>query len=145
MLKTGLFDEPYRAVDFMYEGNQITVGDKKQPVVGRLVFNSSSQYDAQTEHLLYTPLIKADNARLFDLELEASTGVAQIADRLFLSATTDGINYGREQMISQNAPFRYDQRIIWKRIGRIRKNVGFKIRVITKAPVTLSDLTVRAE
>ncbi|MEM8006945.1 packaged DNA stabilization protein, partial [Morganella morganii subsp. sibonii] len=26
-----------------------------------------------------------------------------------------------------------------------RKNVGFKIRVITKAPVTLSDLTVRAE
>ncbi|EJD6037787.1 hypothetical protein M0J18_RS04975 [Morganella morganii] len=145
VLKTGLFDEPYRAVDFMYEGNQITVGDKKQPVVGRLVFNASSQYDAQTEHLLYTPLIKADNARLFDLELEASTGVAQIADRLFLSATTDGINYGREQMISQNAPFRYDQRIIWKRIGRIRKNVGFKIRVITKAPVTLSDLTVRAE
>ncbi|WP_371319700.1 packaged DNA stabilization protein [Vibrio parahaemolyticus] len=35
--------------------------------------------------------------------------------------------------------------MIWKRIGRIRKNVGFKIRVITKAPVTLSDLTVRAE
>lgn len=129
----------------LISSERLTVGDKKQPAVGRLVFNASSQYDAQAEHLLYTPLIKADNARLFDLELEASTGVAQIADRLFLSATTDGINYGREQMISQNAPFRYDQRIIWKRIGRIRKNVGFKIRVITKAPVTLSDLTVRAE
>ncbi|MEQ5075895.1 packaged DNA stabilization protein [Providencia alcalifaciens] len=145
ILKTGLYDDPYRAIDFMYEDNQITVGDKKSGLVGKLAFDKSSQYDKQAEHILYTPMVKADNARVFDLELEASTGVAQIADRLFLSATTDGINFGREQMIDQNAPFRYDMRAIWRRVGRVRKNIGFKIRVITKSPVTLSDLSVRVE
>lgn len=90
-------------------------------------------------------MIKADNARLFDFELEASTGVAQIANKLFLTTTTNGINYGREQMIEQNSPFCYDQRIIWQRIGRIRKNIGFKVRVITNSPVTLSDLSLRIE
>lgn len=95
--------------------------------------------------MLFTPLFKADNARVFDFELEASTGVAQIAENLFLSATTDGINYGREQLIPWNAPFVYDRRVIWKRIGRIRKNVGFKVRIITKAPVTLSGCQVRIE
>ncbi|MGW1369523.1 packaged DNA stabilization protein [Providencia hangzhouensis] len=145
ILKTGLYDEPYRAIDFMYEDNQITVGDKKSGLVGKLAFDKSSQYDQQAEHILYTPMVKADNARVFDLELEASPGVAQIADRLFLSATTDGINFGREQMIDQNAPFRYDMRAIWRRVGRVRKNIGFKIRVITKSPVTLSDLSMRVE
>ncbi|MRE42897.1 hypothetical protein GII65_00915, partial [Escherichia coli] len=61
------------------------------------------------------------------------------------SATTDGINYGREQMIEQNEPFVYDKRVLWKRVGRIRKNVGFKLRVITKSPVTLSGAKIRIE
>lgn len=145
ILKTGLADDVYRAIDFVYEGNAISCGDKVEAVTGQLNFASSSQHGKQQEHLLYTPLFKADNARVFDFELEASTGVAQIADRLFLSATTDGVNYGREQMIEQNAPFVYDKRVIWKRVGRVRKNIGFKIRVITKAPVTLSGCQIRIE
>ncbi|HGU8997749.1 TPA: packaged DNA stabilization protein, partial [Escherichia coli] len=145
VLKTGLYDDVYRAIDFIYEGNQITCGDKLESVTGKLQFDISSQYDKQQEHLLFTPLFKADNARCFDLEVESSTGVAQYADRLFLSATTDGINYGREQMIEQNEPFVYDKRVLWKRVGRIRKNVGFKLRVITKSPVTLSGCQIRIE
>lgn len=145
ILKTGFYDDVYRAIDFMYEGNTITCGDKLESVKGALQFDISSQYEKQQEHLLFTPLFKADNARVFDFEVESSTGVAQYADRLFLSATTDGINYGREQMIEQNAPFVYDKRVIWKRVGRIRKNVGFKIRVITKSPVTLSGAQIRIE
>lgn len=145
VLKTGLYDDVYRSIDFMYEGNAITCGDKLEAVKGALQFDISSQYGKQQEHLLFTPLFKADNARVFDFEVESSTGVAQYADRLFLSVTTDGINYGREQMIEQNAPFVYDKRVIWKRIGRIRKNVGFKIRVITKSPVTLSGAQIRIE
>lgn len=145
VLKTGLGDDVYRAIDFMYEGNSITCGDKTASVKGELQFDISSQYDKQQEHLLYTPMFKADNARVFDFELESSTGVTQYADRLFLSATADGINFGREQMIEQNAPFVYDKRVIWKRIGRIRRNIGFKVRVITRAPVTLSGCQVRIE
>lgn len=145
ILKTGLYDDVYRSIDFMYEGNAITCGDKLESVKGALKFDISSQYEKQQEHLLFTPLFKADNARVFDFEVESSTGVAQYADQLFLSATTDGINYGREQMIEQNKPFVYDKRVIWKRIGRIRRIVGFKIRIITKSPVTLSGAQVRIE
>lgn len=145
VLKTGLGDDVYRAIDFMYEGNQIICGDKSQPVTGTLQFDVSSQYGEQQEHLLFTPLFKADGARAFDFELEASTGVAQIAENLFLSATTDGINYGREQMIPWNAPFAYDRRVIWQRIGRVRKNIGFKLRIVTKSPVTLSGCQIRVE
>ncbi|EBP0972955.1 hypothetical protein LB58_20025 [Salmonella enterica] len=145
VLKTGLYDDVYRAIDFMYEGNQITCGDKLEAIKGQLQFDISSQYEKQQEHLLFTPIFKVDNARVFDLEVESSTGVAQYADRLFLSATTDGINYGREQMIEQNKPFVYDKRVIWKRVGRIRRIIGFKMRVITKSPVTLSGCQIRIE
>ncbi|MDE9483043.1 packaged DNA stabilization protein [Xenorhabdus bovienii] len=145
ILKTGLFDDVYRSIDFIFEGNQITVGDKREPVTGQLNFSTSDQYGQQQEHLLYTPMFKADNARVFDFELEASTGVSQYADRLFLSVTADGINYGREQMIEQNAPFVYDKRVLWRRVGRIRKNIGFKVRVITRSPVTLSGCQIRLE
>ncbi|END4067073.1 hypothetical protein ABL385_004694, partial [Escherichia coli] len=106
---------------------------------------TDSWFITDLEHLLFTPLFKADNARVFDFEVESSTGVAQYADRLFLSATTDGINYGREQMIEQNEPFVYDKRVLWKKVGRIRKNIGFKLRVITKSPVTLSGCQIRIE
>ncbi|WP_129544327.1 packaged DNA stabilization protein [Serratia sp. 1D1416] len=145
ILKTGLFDDTHRAIDYMFEGNQITVGDKIEPVVGVLQFDSSAQYDKQAEHLLFTPMFKANNARVFDFELEAATGVSQYAERLFISSTADGSNYGREQMIDANAPFAYDKRVLWRRLGRVRKNIGFKVRVITRSPVTLSDCSVRIE
>lgn len=145
ILKTGLDDEAYSGIDFVYEGNAISCGDKVSPVLGQLDNKIASQYGVQQEHLLYTPLFKADNSRVFDFELESSTGVSLFAEKMFISATTDGINYGREQLIPWNAPFRYDQRAIWKRLGRIRKNIGFKIRIITSSPVTLSGCQVRIE
>ncbi|MBC0716928.1 hypothetical protein FSH09_024965, partial [Escherichia coli] len=49
------------------------------------------------------------------------------------------------QMIEQNEPFVYDKRVLWKKVGRIRKNIGFKLRVITKSPVTLSGAQIRIE
>lgn len=145
ILKTGLFDDVHRAIDYMFEGNQITVGDKAEPVTGVLRFDSSAQYEKQAEHLLFTPMFKANNARVFDFELEAATGVSQYAERLFISATADGSSYGREQLIDANSPFVYDKRVLWRRVGRVRKNIGFKVRVITRSPVTLSDCSVRIE
>lgn len=145
ILKTGLFEDVHRAIDYKFEGNQITAGDKLEPITGALRFDSSAQYDKQSEHLLFTPMFKANNARVYDFELEAATGVSQYAERLFISATADGSNYGREQMIDANAPFAYDKRVLWRRLGRVRKNIGFKVRVITRSPVTLSDCSVRIE
>lgn len=143
ILKTGLYDDVYRAIDFMYEGNTITCGDKLEAVKGALKFDISSQYEKKQEHILYSPLIKADNVLVNDLELETSGGVCDRIDRIFISATTDGINYGREQMVVMQSPFIYDNRILWRRVGRVRKNIAFKFRVIAKGPVTLSGLSIR--
>lgn len=145
ILKTGLGEGVHRGIDFAYEDNFISCADKNEGNIGCLDFTLSSQYGEQQEHLLFTPFFKADNSRLFDLELESSGGATQIAERLFLSATTDGINYGREQLLNYNSPFRYDSRPIWKRIGRVRKNIAFKVRVVTSYPVTLSGCQVRVE
>lgn len=145
ILKTGLADGVHSAIDYVYEGNQITCGDKSIGVIGILDKSLTSQYGVQQEHLLYTPIFKADNARAFDFELESATGISQFAEQMFISATTDGINYGKEQLIPWNAPFRYDRRAILQRIGRIRKNIGFKIRIVTSSPVTLSGCQVRLE
>ncbi|HHH1980856.1 TPA: packaged DNA stabilization protein [Yersinia enterocolitica] len=145
VLKTGLNNDLYRGSDFFWSGNDLTCGDKNDLFAGRLNFSISSQYGEQQEHILFTPLFKADNARVFDFELESSTGVAQYADRLFLSATTDGIIYGQEKLIEQNAPFIYDKRVLLRKVGRVRKNIGIKIRVITNTPVTLSGCSVRIE
>lgn len=143
VLKTGLYDDVYRAIDFMYEGNQITCGDKLEAIKGQLQFDISSQYEKQQEHILYSPLIKADNVLVNDLGLETSGGVCDRIDRIFISATTDGINYGREQMVVMQSPFIYDNRVLWRRIGRVRRLIGFKFRVIAKGPVTLSGLSIR--
>ncbi|EMV3545272.1 hypothetical protein AB4D71_004631, partial [Escherichia coli] len=143
VLKTGLYDDVYRAIDFIYEGNQITCGDKLESVTGKLQFDISSQYGLQQEHILFSPLIKADNVIINDLELETSGGVCDRIDKIFISATTDGINYGREQMVVLQSPFVYDNRVLWRRIGRVRRLIGFKFRVIAKGPVTLSGLSIR--
>lgn len=145
LLKTGFADAPHIAIDFMYEGNSIIAGDKLTAKIGALSFDTSAQYGSPAEHLLYTPMFKADNGRVFDFELETSSGIAQVAHRLFLAATADGINFGREQMIQSEKPFVYDRRILWRRIGRIRKNIGFRVRIITTSPVTLSGASVRVE
>lgn len=145
ILTTGLDGSLYRATDFIYENNVIRVGDKTSGTLGELDFTKSSQYEKQAEHVLFTPLFKADNARVFDLELESSTGAAQYADMLFLSATVDGISYGQEKMVINNKPQRYNLRPIWKVVGRVRKNIGFKVRIVTENPVTLSGCRVRLE
>lgn len=143
VLKTGLGDDVYRAIDFMYEGNAITCGDKSASVKGELQFDISSQYGIDQEHILFSPYIKADNVIINDLELETSGGVCGKIDRIFISATTDGINYGREQLVVLQSPLVYDNRVLWRRVGRVRKNIGFKFRVIASGTVTLSGLSIR--
>ncbi len=57
----------------------------------------------------------------------------------FLSATTDGINYGREQMIEQNEPFVYDKRVLWKRVGHIREKMSASNCALSLSHLSLSQ------
>ncbi|STT75307.1 Phage stabilisation protein [Klebsiella pneumoniae] len=46
-----------------------------------------------------------------------------VCGTLFISATADGSNYGREQMIDANEPFVYDKRVLWLRIDECVKTL----------------------
>lgn len=145
ILKTGLHNDTYRGIDFSCEGNVVTCGDKISGVTGYLDKKVFSQYGEQQEGILYTPMFSADNRRIFDLELDSSDGLSQSAEQMFVSAATDGINYGLERMIPWAAPFIYDSRVILKRVGRVRKGIAFKFRIVTSTPITLSNCQVRIE
>nr|DAN88416.1 MAG TPA: stabilization protein [Caudoviricetes sp.] len=145
LLKSGVGDDVYRGIDFHYDGSAITVGDKQLPVLGELSFDISSQYDSPTEHLLFTPMIKVPDKRLFDFEVEAITGFTGDDERFFLSTTFDGLTFGREVMVPYSRRHQYDRRIRWPRIGRVRRNVGFKLRFVSLAPLSVSGCTVRIE
>lgn len=142
-LKTGLYNEPWRGIDLVWDGEAITLGDKREGITGKLDFTCFSQYGEPQECVLTTPLIKADNALLFDFEIESVTGQALHAEHCFISATPDGLHYGREQLIPSNQYRRYDQRILWRRVGQCRKNMGFKLRFITDTPVSLAQCQLR--
>ncbi|HIE4798961.1 TPA: packaged DNA stabilization protein [Serratia marcescens] len=143
LLASGLDGAPHRAVDYLYDGAGVSVADKREGRIGVLDMSSAAQYDDAGELLLFTPLLKADNTPLFDFELESSGGLALFAEKLFLSATTDGITYGREQLVKSDDRYRYDARILWPQVGRCRKNIGFRVRLITRTPVSLAQCQLR--
>lgn len=143
LLSTGLYGTPHRGIDYLYDGNGVSVADKQEGRIGVLDMASAAQYDDAGEFLLFTPLLKADNALLFDFEVESASGLAQYAEKLFISATTDGVTYGREQLITADDRYRYDARVLWRRVGRCRKNIGFRVRLITRTPVSLAQCQLR--
>ncbi|MGP6463301.1 packaged DNA stabilization protein [Pantoea agglomerans] len=144
ILKSGLYSDVWRAIDLVWNGSVITLGDKREGVFGALDFTLASQYGGASELLLYTPLAKADNSLLFDLQLESAAGLSAHAEQCFVAATTDGVTYGREQLIPSNSTFRYDQRVLLRRIGRCRKNIGFRFRFVTSSPASLAQCQLRS-
>ncbi|MCX8965124.1 hypothetical protein EHW66_08900 [Erwinia psidii] len=143
ILQSGLYGDVYRGIDLVWDGDAVTAGDKNEGITGKLDFALASQYGEVAELILYTPLAKADNSLLFDFEIETAAGLALYAERCFISVTTDGCNYGREQLIPSDSRYRYDRRIIWRRVGRCRKNIGFRLRFVTSTPAALAYCQLR--
>lgn len=145
VLKTGLNDGAYRGVDFMNEGGEITVGDLNDPVIGKLTDNLSSQYGVDQELILYTPMIQTENAIVSDFEIDANTGVDTVVSHVFVSTTEDGINFGMEKQVNYDAPWHWLSRTLWRRVGRVRTQMGFKIRMVGATPATMSNCQVRLD
>lgn len=145
VLKTGLGDNVYRGVDFMNEGGEITVGDLNDPLIGRLTDNLSSQYGVDQELILYTPMIQTENAIVSDFEIDANTGVDTVVSHVFVSTTEDGINFGMEKQVNYDAPWHWLSRTLWRRVGRVRTQMGFKIRMVGATPCTAANCQVRLD
>lgn len=145
VLKTGLNDDAYRGIDFVNEGGEITVGDLKDSVLGKLTDNLSSQYGIDQELILYTPMIQTENAIVSDFEIDANTGVDTVVSHVFVSTTEDGINFGMEKQVNYDAPWHWLSRTLWRRVGRVRTQMGFKIRMVGATPATMANCQVRLD
>ena len=134
---------PHRAIHYIANGAVITVGDTLSAKTGKLDRATAGQYGGRAQHIIYTPLLKADSRRVFDLELETATGTAQEVESLAISATTDGVAYQREVPVIIDGPNRYDIRTRLQRVGFVRKNIGFRFRVLTTTALTISSCHAR--
>lgn len=145
LLKTGLADGVHRAVDYRNEGDTVTCGDKVAGLLAKQDHATSSQYGADQEIILYSPLVTHERGVMYDMQITANSGISSQARRIFVSATSDGINYGEEEPIEFDGPWAWLSRAIKRRVGRIRLRIGFKLRIVGATPCTLSNFRARIE
>lgn len=146
LIKSGLYDGAHRGIDYWNEGGLITCGDKFSGLKGKLSESSSSQYGEDQEVILYTPLIIAEGAHMHDLEITPNSGLAAMAQRIFISVTEDGVNYSRnEALLEYDNKFEWLKRSIYDWVGEVEYRIGFKLRIVGSDPATLSNLRVRVE
>lgn len=145
IIKTGLNDGTHRAIDYRNEGDVVTCGDKLTGLLGKQDQATSSQYGEDQEIILYSPLVGAEKSVMYDMQITANSGLASNVRRIFVSSTSDGINYGDEEAIEFDGPWQWLRRAIKRRVGRIILRIGFKLRIVGATPCTLSNLKARIE
>lgn len=145
ILKTGLGDNTHRAIDYRNEGDTVTCGDRLSPFLGKQDLTTSAQYGEDQEIILYSPLVGVEKSVMYDMQITANSGLASNVRRIFVSSTSDGINYGDEEAIEFDGPWQWLRRAIKRRVGRIRLRIGFKLRIVGATPCTLSNFRARIE
>ena len=146
VLKTDIAgDLPYRGVFHINDGSEWTVGDKRESVISTLSFSDARHLGAEVEYQLDTPMIQARNRRLYDLEIDNIPGRTNENHQLAYSITFDGITYGQEHWIHLDEPRDYRQRVLARRLGYSKNNIGFRLRWITDSPSSISDFRIRVE
>lgn len=142
-IKTGTGSATHTSVHFMHEGNEITCGDKFYARKGKIDYTTSDQYGVNQEFVLYTPMINIDNAILSELEIDATSGGDTLIESMFFSASEDGVHFGRELPLVYNDKFKWLNRPVLRKLGRVRTKFSLKIRGVGSFPATLSKLRVR--
>lgn len=138
-------NRPYRGIYHIYDGDQWTAGDKRTGVISRLTFTDARHLGEEVEFMVETPMVQARNARLYDLEIDNVPGYSGEFHRLAYSVTFDGNSYGQENWIHLDEPLNYRERILARRLGYSRNNIGFRLRWTTDSPSAISNFRVRVE
>ena len=146
ILKSDIQGEmPYRGIHHIHARGTWSVGDKIANLLSELSFTDARHIGQPVEYELTTPLVQARNVRLFDLDMDNVSGRAIRVNRIAYSVTYDGITYGQEVWTHFSSPQDYTTRVLSRRLGYSRDNIGFKLRWIAETPTSISNLRVRFE
>ena len=145
-LKTDINREAtYRGLYHINDGDRWTAADKRQNILSRFSFTNARHIGQDVEYIVHTTLVQVRNKRLFDLQVDTVPGRTLEASNMSYATTFDGITYSAEHFIRFNTPRDYTRRVLARRLGYVRNNVGFRLRWTTGTPSTLSDFRVRVE
>lgn len=134
---------PHRYTDFIAMGGGITAGSSLNGTVVRLDASTAAQEGEPQSHLFYTPTMPLENARLFDLDLSVATGAADYPQHIYAAASTDGVIYPSETPMQFDAPRHYNVRPHLARVGFVPHQIGFRFRIISAAPFSVTTCKVR--
>ena len=135
---------PYRGIYHINRNNQFTAGDKQNGTVSEFTMDNAAHLGNPVMFECFSPMVQAfRNMSLFDLQVDNIPGYNDDFYRLSFSVTYDGKTYLQEKFINLSTQNRRRDRVLTRRLGYIRNNIGFKLRWITTTPSTISNLRVR--
>lgn len=135
---------PYRGIYHINRNNMFTAGDRQDGSVSLFSMDNAAHLGQAVEFECYSPLLQQfRNMSLFDLQVDNIPGYTDTFYRLGVAFTYDGKAYQQEKFIDFSEPQRRRDRVLTRRLGYIRNNLGFRLRWVTTEPSTISHLRVR--
>lgn len=122
--------------------NKWIYGDKMDSRIGYLDRFTAAQYGAAVHSEFYTPLIPIESLSVDALEINTVSGYSSTPENLFVSTTRDGASYSQEWSQEISVPSQYDDRFIVRRLGYVRKKIGFKFRSLNKGKINVSGAVI---
>ena len=147
VVKSGVItDTKWRGVNGVFDPRipGWVYGDNQDERIGLLDHSLASQYGDEVEFLFYTPLLDIESFSIDGFEIDTIPGM-QIDSKKVTAAfslTYNGLTYGREWWDLISEQFNYDTRFIRRRLGYVRDNIGFKVRVVTAERCAFSKMEV---
>jgi len=136
LLKTGTGNTIYRGINGILDARsgKWVCGDKLGSKIGILDNEVSTQYDAITEWLLFTPFVDLETFSIDELKIETIPGHTTTLDAtVAVSMTYNGVVYGGEHWMQYGAPSDYGQGFILRRLGICNGWMGFRFRGVSKS------------
>lgn len=136
-------EDAWRACNGVYDTNlgQWIYGDKLGTTIGKLDDALASHYGASVTSQFQTALIPMESVSVSEIELNVVSGYGEDT-ALFVSTTQNGSYHGAEWTKYIAMALMYNYRYIVRRVGYVRKQIGFKFRSLNKAKINVSGLKV---
>ena len=137
---------PYRGIYHIHARGNWTAGDKQNGQVSNWTQTTGAHLGESVEYQLFTPMVQIRNRPVFDLQVDNIPGyIDSGVYRLGVAATRDGKIYANDLWIDFSKPLDRRTRVLTRKLGYIRNNIGFRLRWTTTAPSSVSKLQMRVE
>lgn len=117
-------------------------GDFTNDRICKLDIDTAAQYGQPVDSYFYTPFVPIEAMSVDQVELNTVSGFVDQDTTLFISTTRDGAQHSQEWSKEVSVVQEYDQRYIPRRLGYVRKKIGFKFRSHHKEKLNVSGLMV---